>query len=111
MIKLKDIPEILRDWRTDELRTQDFYELFLDLLEHHEVEEVFTLLPEELQAAFAASLRASFDNNCSADDIIWIRLWPRRTPRQARDRLASAEVVCPCRALLIHAARAIGVTQ
>ena len=61
-----------RDRRTSELRTQDFYQLFLDLLEHNEVEEVFTLLPEELQVTFAASLRASFDNECSADDIIWI---------------------------------------
>jgi hypothetical protein len=72
VIELKDIPEMLRDWRTGELRTQDFYQLFLDLLEHNEVEEVFTLLPEELQSTFAASLRASFDNDCPADDIIWI---------------------------------------
>jgi hypothetical protein len=27
-----------RDWRTGELRTQDFYQLFPDLLEHNEVE-------------------------------------------------------------------------
>jgi len=72
MIELKDIPEMLRDWRTSELRSQDFYDLFLDLLEFHEVEEVFTLLPEELQSRFATSLRTSFDNDCPADDIIWI---------------------------------------
>ncbi len=72
MIGLKDIPEMLSDWRAGELPIQNFYWLFLDLLEHHEVEETFNLLPEGLQAVFAASLRRSFDNDCPPGDIIWI---------------------------------------
>ena len=72
MIELKDIPEMVQDWRNGELRTQEIYDLFLDLLEHYEVEEVFILLPEELQAPLAASLRADFENDCPAEDILWI---------------------------------------
>ena len=72
MIELKEVPEMLEDWRTGELQSREFYELFLDLIEHNEVAEVLTLLPDELQVKFAASLRQSFDNDCPADDFIWI---------------------------------------
>ena len=68
---LSDVPEMLVDWRSGELFTDEVYELCLGLFARHEVGEVLSLLPSELQDDFASRLRTEFDNETPAEEYIW----------------------------------------
>jgi hypothetical protein len=70
MISLEDIPEMVKDFDAGDLNFQEIYSLCLDLFEHNDVDEVFTLLPEKLRDDLASALRAVYDNDTPPDNFL-----------------------------------------
>lgn len=70
MISLEDIPEMIKDFDVGDIDFRDIYSLCLDLFEHNDVDEVFTLLPERLRNDLASALRAVYDNDTPPDNFL-----------------------------------------
>jgi len=69
-MKLEDVPEMVEDWRSGELRLRDVIWLLLNLTEHHEVDEVLAPLPDDLRDSFVADVREWLGNDAPMHELI-----------------------------------------
>lgn len=71
MITTADIPELVEDVRTGELREEDAYALCLELFVTADIDDVISQLPHALRQTFTERLRSDFDNDTPPDDYVW----------------------------------------
>jgi hypothetical protein len=67
---LDDIPEMIEDWQTGNLRFSEVYSCCLYLLEHHEADAIFSQLPDELREQLDSKLRQDWDHDAPLEDCI-----------------------------------------
>jgi len=83
-LTLEEVPEMVADWRAGELLRDQVYELCLDMLAVHEVEDVLALLPAVLRDDFEAAMQAEFGGDTPAEEFIWFSSGAGDNPGKVR---------------------------